>query len=347
MKYLKLKTLGTESVIVPPLSPHHANNFETAVKVKDIFKDYKRHLPKRRIIRNGKRPIKRRIIYNKEIYKVMPLRIFNASIKYIVLGIINGLFRVKLPGKKGYIELADVINKAKYFKRYGLDPLEQNKKAFKVLLTYKDIKCNILISKKYRDILHENIREKDLNFTIKEISLSQIAKKIHKQLYPKLDVKEVYYIILHGFKYICAGLINKVDTAVFSTNGKGKGVDQIFFKISKNKTDRLAQFTRKTRFLYYMEPLPYSGYYYARLSHEAFNNFTKNPTTLKLFLYLEEALSEPLKYPHIFRIKVQKPLFKKINIYREINYEKNNTKYIWRWNGQRFESVDNSQLRFN
>lgn len=277
----------------------------------------------------------------------MPIRVFNAAIKFIVLGVINGSFRLKLPSDRGYIQLADIINKAKYFKRYSLDPLEQNKKAFKLLLTYRNINCNILISKKYRDILHENIKNKDLSFTSREVTLYQVSRKIQQLLYPKMEAKDIYYIILHGFKYICAGVRNDVDTAVFSTNGKNQGVDQVIFKISKNNPIRLNQFNKKIKFLYKLNPEKYTGYYYARLSHEMFNNFTEGTTTVKLFLYLEEALAEPNKYPHIFKIKVKRPLFKKFNIYREITYEKNNTKYIWRWNGQRFESVDNSQLRFN
>lgn len=267
------------------------------------------------------------------------------------MGVIKSKFIVKLPAKKGFIYLQDIMNKKAYYKRYQLDPLEQHRKAYRVEMSFKgskyDSECTVYLSKKYRDILHSEIAKGNNMLVMKEITLHQVARAIHKSLYPKMELEQIYYIILHGFKYICNGIVNKIDTVVFSTNGPGVGLNQIFFKPAKTNINRLYQYRRKTRFLYKMAPEKYSGFYYAKLSNERFNTFTKTPQPLRLYLYIEEAMIEPHKYPHIIRVKVQKPLFKKYTIFREITYEKNNTEYLWRWNDKRFESVNNTQFRFN
>ncbi len=317
------------------------------MKVWEIYKGYTKYKPKPKAIVNGKRPMKRRTA--KIDYTDMHKHIFNFAVQYIVLGVINSRFTFKFPNKKAYIYLSEVVNKKAYFQKYDLDPMQCGLKAYKVNLKlyHKDGErdIRIFLSKRYTNIINKNLQEGSLKVTAKEMTLLSLSKIIQKNLYPSLEYMDIYQILRYGFKICFSGLLNGIDTIVYNTKGDKLGVDRIFLKPSTDNIDRRYLVRKKIRFLYKIKAAKFSGYYYFALSHEKVNNFFKEPVYAKLFLYQEEAMLEPFKTPHIFKIKVQKTLFKIHTIYRQVTYEKNNTKYIWRWNGKGFEPTNNTKLR--
>lgn len=348
------------------LNPY-VNNFESALKASEIFKTFTKHLTKfkqpdpprvRKTKIQGKvvtrRTVKRkRIVYNLPCkLDALPIYIFNKYFEYVMQGVITGQFIFKLPKNRGYIKNELSGSSVKHLRKYGLDPLIHSFKYYMPVIAYnKTVKYGygksvmIGLSPKYRELLNKANVDKVAHIAIKVVTPTEVAKILAKQLDCDVDYKIISSIIEHGFSYMANASYYKADTVVYIKNVNNEERVFEFFYLRNNKEDISEQFKfrRKLRVLRKMRKEKYEGYYYAALTQDELKLYKrKKPIRVRMYAIMEEAMLQPTIRGYIIKAKVLKPLYDKLIIEKEIKYAKANTKYIWRWNGERFESPDNS-----
>lgn len=349
------------------LNPYESNNFSHAVSCDDIFKTYSKHEEEliekpvkmtRNATVNGKKVVIRRakrrpVKKEKKIPGKMdkfPGTVFHMALDLIVMGVIQNKFHFRLPDKKGWIKMKPWDDPAG-FKLKKIDPLLANFQYQAPCLFLENAKydksCFISMSKKYVDLLREELYKHSTFQTNKVLTVYGLAKLINKT-YPNVSQNLIVSILRRGFKYLHQGCYFKADFIFYRrADIKNYNRDYLYVKNIVSSYDQKIKFKRKLRFLDAVRGEKYTGYYYMALTNTEFNNFNMVPIEAKLHLIMEECMLEPGMRPHIIKVKIRKPLFKKLTILREIKYAKSHTEYIWRWNDQRFESVDNSEYSFN
>lgn len=185
-------------------------------------------------------------------------------------------------------------------------------------------------------------------------------------------------IVKHGFKML--KIFNYAKLSVHFTkiepkrNGHGKWLkgymtSKAFYFNTKRRVDGIVGDITK----YYdvaARKIKYHGWHYCALSEEEHKHIMTHRINKQLTIYMSHAMSNPKKYPYIVAVKtyfdvpnaawysnsnVKVRVLKKSKIRnklkriftKSITYERGNFKYLWKWNGSRFRTFDNSKLRIN
>lgn len=348
------------------LNPY-ANNFESAMWMADVFKTFTKHLevfkqpdpPVERKVRTKKGTVtkrtakRKRIVYNLPCrLKFLPIFIFNKYFEYVVQGVINGEFTFKLPKDRGYIKNVLSDTPLVQLKRWNLDPLEMRFKYYMTVIEYSKTRkyhygksCIIGLSDKYRKQLNSaNIRGV-AHKGVKIVKPLEVCKILAEQLNCDVDYKLINSIIEHGFSYIANATFYKADSVIFtkSDNLNERVKEFMYIRNNDETVNETLKFRRKLRVLRKMRREKYDGYYYAALTWEQLQAYKKkSPVNVRMYMIMEEAMLNRYPYNYIVKVKVAKPLYDKLIIEKEIKYAKGYTEYIWRRNGERFESIDYS-----
>lgn len=352
------------------LSNPLGSNFPHAMQCDDIFKTYTKHfefykkrkpVTERRVkqkdgsIKIMRRAKRKKVKDTTPDLNRLPSFVFNRVMKYLFEGILTRKFYLKLPNNKGHIRMEKSKTPEKQFAKHkDIDLLKAGNRYYNMVMTldnYYNVERYhyIHLTTHYREIYKEELYKGSTFQTAKSITLNDLAKLVHKDVLSDIDKSLISSIIKWGFKYITNGANANIDTVIYtqSENKNERVVDFAYISTNKLKLNRKDKFINKVRFLNDLRGENYSGYYYASLSHEEFNTFNKKSFEKKLYLYLEEALVNYNFEPHIIKVKISKPLYKRLIITKDIKYAKSNTEYIWRWDDKRFESVDNTKYVFN
>lgn len=344
------KAHGIERSIISPLNPYLSSSFYHTIKSKDIFKDYDKHLKREghKKYRKAKRRIKDVTQEEYENFYHLPKKIFNFAIHYIIFNVIKGNFRFFLPEDLAIITIDYNTNPSKKsFEYYGVDPLKVNFVSPKLLIKFTRSKKvfgkSLIVSKLYKKLIAKRLLNHDTFDTAKDLRYKELAQILKDQYYSGEDItnEQIEDILFVGFHHLYNGLKNKIDYSFVRNNSKR--LDYVLFKGSSTRS-AIVKTIRKHRFLYYYRKTKYSGWYYFALTNQQFNLFFhEDIDNAKLFKVEEESMLLPLMKPHIFKVKIKNE--EGYTLIKNIKYEANNTKYIWRWNGKRFEPTDNSKLR--
>ena len=320
------------------LNPYNDKNLYHALNIEDILLFFKFKKGRKKY-----RPIKRKV-------KIPTLEeslrdLIKYTFSYVIEGVIRSEFIFKFGAGNITMRMVPVKNYKNYFRFYKVDPLEVDFQAYRLhlqcKLRKKTINRYVNISKEYRNIVSQRLINQETFETLKVKNISDISKDIH-QKFSHLNRYDIYKIINKVFSVIRGAIIRDIDVVL-------RDHDRVAF-IRNDDTTRIqsAKMRLKLRYLYTVLKTKYNGYYYFGMTYEQFNNRNnKENIFVSLYLIMHEAMLQQNIKPHIFRVRIPKTLEKKYIIYKNITYEKNRTKHIWRWNGKRFESVGDSKFRFN
>lgn len=351
-------------------------NFNTAINAEEIFKHFKKHLEffkekkkrttrtikvdgKEKVMRRAKRRKEKKVFPFKGALESLPKTLFSKTIHRLIKGILLSEFTFNMIGDGGSVKMHERFDSINALSKHKeIDAIKARFKYYDLIFTLNPsarsiygTKGFITFSKEFKDLYIKEIENGSTFQSKNTINVYDLSKIIQAEYYPDLDIKLIRSIIQHGFKIITASIHSRVNVCLFeqSENKKERVMEFVYFcnNTSKIKTTKKMKYVRKLRFLEKQYDLDYSGYYYACLTHEQCNTFNKKSVDVKLYRIMEEAMINPEVFPHIIAVKIYKPLFKRYEINTTIKYEKANTKYIWRWSDQRFESVDNSELVIN
>lgn len=351
--------------------------FHEAVTIGEMFKGYrkqwkyyrkkkKRNIQKKREGRRKRVISKMRTSKNPKVRDLhsikindLPRLIFSRAVDRVITGVLRSEFIFKFPGSTGtlkMIESKDPITDLSYH-RY-VDAFESRFKFYYPILEVqvggklKYYRHNyIKFSKKYKDILKEELESNSVFQTFNTINTRDLAYIMKEEYFPDYDIRMILEILKDGFSVFLKASRSQIDFCIFqkSENINERVTDYLYFANYKTprKLTRVLHYIRKVRFLYRHYNKPYSGYYYAALTNKQANTFDKVGVEVRLYRVLEEAMLNPHIYPHIIAVKIIKPYLLRMTFSKEIKYEKNNTEYLWRWNDKRFESVDYTEFFFN
>lgn len=249
-------------------------------------------------------------------------------------GITIRIKEIKKPGKALKAFKIDSLRTG--FSFYYID-FRMNGKPFHLDIDYYSI--GTLINRVYEN--------KITDYPEKTLSLVDLTEALGKK-YKDLTKTKIRNILRTGFSRIKKALRSDCELGFFRRNIRDSTFMSIYITNKKERTPDVKG-SAKYRFLYRLHEEEYSGYYYTCLNDAQFNTFNKKCRYTKLYLSLDEAkyFSFLERKPHIIRVKITKPLYQLYTITLCLSYEKDRTEYIWRRSGTRFESVDNSQFRFD
>lgn len=334
--------------------------FKTYTKHFDYYKKRKPVTERRVKQKDGSIKIMRRarrkvvVEDTPDLFK-LPSFIFSRVMCYLIEGLITSKFTLKLHNNKGHIRMhKSKTPESKFAKNKDIDLLKARNTYYDIVMTlqnyYNDERYHYIhITDRYKEIYKAELYAGSTFQTTKEITYAGLATLVHQDVLPEIDKALILSIIKYGFKYITNGANANVDSVfhVRSENKKKRVTDFVYISTNKLKLNKKDKIINKLRFLNDIRAEKYSGYYYTSLSHKEFNTFNKITYVKKLYLIMEEAMLNYKKEPHILKIKISKPLYKRLTITKDIQYAKSNTEYIWRWDDKRFESTDNTQYVFN
>lgn len=315
------------------------------------------------------------LVYNKKnIYKNkfesfkgdvrdLPSSIFSRALDIIVMGVCRNLFYYVLPEGQGEISMKNVSNRytgRRLFKELMLNPEQTNHSIFAPCLSfYSNKKDRFSISKSVylRTSKHYNNTLRRLMFTAYKHKFATTNVLTNAQLVYLLkrfywDVPKdlIRRVLSYGFKKY--RLFSQYNIAVISRRPKlGKSVAVSYalitthsrFYNSYHRPD-LKDARQLASRLYKRKAWKfYNGYYYVSLTNREFINLKDYILLNKKHHFLmEHAMLDPERKPHIVAIKVPKPLYYKESFRKNIDYEKNDIKHIWSWDGSRFRTFNHA-----
>jgi hypothetical protein len=283
------------------------------------------------------------------------ISVTNRLLHYTLNGVTKGEFKFVLPYSKGYIKMMPVKEPGKTLLKRGIDPLSTNFKDYQPVCYLKGSSkksinrfLRIHVSESYMKNVNEKILKYENFDNNKNVNLYWISKQVHKEHFPNLKLQTIVSIFRRALKYIMYFLRNGINYVTQHSMNIGVEHNHIIFNSGRYYRSKEHVLIKKYRLLHNIRyGKRYNGYYYMALTNNENVLFEKEPVDAYLFLSMEESMLKPNMRPHIYKVKVKKPLQKKYKINRTIDYGEHKPEYIWRWNGKRFKSVNDPKLRLD
>jgi len=347
-----LKDHGTErdtESLLNSTGKYPFSRFSHSMRMKDLFESYDTKLMKvipnqgyaiRRVLGEGSNSTKIRIIH----------RIFLHALRLIINGVVNREFIFKLPYKNldAKIKVIELNQKqSKPLFRYckgRADPFDLGFQMNGICIEIKypnrpTHRFGIHVPKHMYDIMIDN-KAKNLTYQNSNIStLTEITTQM-EEMFPEIQRSSISSCIRHGLNMMFKGMIHRVDSYINLDSGK----DAFFVYLSGSfSPTQYVKVRRKVRFLMKNKKNKpkHDGTFYFSLTDKNMELFNKGETVKASFTrYLEELTACKNYAMNIYKMEFKDDL--RYAFFQDIQIDNENAKYIYRWNDNGFESINDT-----
>lgn len=292
----------------------------------------------------------------------LPGAIFSRALDIIVMGVCRRNWHYVLPRNVGEIRMVDVSNSyagSRMFVALGLSPEQTNHTIYKPCLSfYKNKKERTSMTKRIllHTSSHYNNTLRRSMFTAyqhkyentKELTTRRLVNLL-RRFYWDVPKDFITHVLNYGFKMY--RFYSQYNISIVSKRPKlGKSVAISYAMVATrtrffnnhhrpSNADVRSLISRMHKKEWRRN---YSGYYFVALTEREFLNLKSYILiNKKHYALCEHAMIDPIRRPHIIAVKTPKPLYYLESFRKNIDYEKNDIKHIWSWDGSRFRTTYN------
>lgn len=274
-----------------------------------------------------------------------------------------------MPNNMGEISAYDVDKSGAYrpiLRSVGLTPMDVNYKLKSIQMKFTKasdrkfvyLRMNLL-PMDYMRVSYKNELVKRNQYNTAKICTMRNAMPRLRAIYHDLPKDLLSAIVLFGFKMMkrfyqigisvrfnkLRGFINSGSRKCFTGVMTSR---LVYARNTKRAMSRQLKFTAIS-FNKRIRRREYHGYHYCALSEYEHYHLSTHLIGKELTRYMDEAMTNPYKYPYIIAVKMENNLSGKIikRLKTKITYERGNIEYLWKWDGTRFRATNNSKFRIN